>query len=236
MKQAILQASNLSKSYNQLQVLNNVSIDIAQGSFVTIMGASGAGKSTLLHMMGTLDNPDGGTVLFENTNPFSLDKKQQAAFRNQKMGFVFQFHHLLPEFSALENVCMPMWIAGKSKKEARESATALLKKVGLDGRMDHKPAQLSGGEQQRVAIARAIAMRPAILFADEPTGNLDTENANAIHNLFLELKKELGLTLVVVTHNDALAEIADRVVMMKDGCIVKDTISKSTNEHYTTNV
>ena len=226
MHQVILQGTGLSKSYNQLQVLKDVSIQIEKGSFTAIMGVSGAGKSTLLHILGTLDNPDAGRVQFEDVFPFEMDKKGQAAFRNQKMGFVFQFHHLLPEFTALENVCMPLWVAGKSKKEAKDIATQLLIKVGLKGRIDHKPSQLSGGEQQRVAIARAIAMNPPIIFADEPTGNLDTENAASVHSLFLELKNELGLTLVVVTHNDELAVIADRVIHMKDGRIVKDLVNE----------
>lgn len=220
MNHSILFAEHLTKKYNDLTVLKDVSLQIPQGSFVAIMGASGAGKSTLLHILGTLDQPDHGTVLYQGQNPFILDKKKLAHFRNAQMGFVFQFHHLLPEFTALENVCMPLWIAKQSKKKAIERATFLLQKVGMEHRMHHKPAQLSGGEQQRVAIARALAMDPPIIFADEPTGNLDTENATAIHHLFLQLKKELGITIIVVTHNDELGNIVDIVLQMKDGQII----------------
>lgn len=223
MTDTLLVAKNIRKSYHTLQVLQDVSLSVASGSFIAIMGASGAGKSTFLHILGTLDTPDSGSVLFEGKTPFSLNKKGQAAFRNQKMGFVFQFHHLLPEFTAMENVCMPMWIAGKGKKEAMERSRALLNKVGLQHRENHKPSQMSGGEQQRVAIARALAMQPQIIFADEPTGNLDTENAEGIHQLFLQLQKDLGLTIVVVTHNENLAKLADRVLLMKDGQIISDS-------------
>lgn len=223
MTETLLTAKNITKSYHTLQVLQDVSLSVASGSFIAIMGASGAGKSTFLHILGTLDTPDSGSVLFEEKAPFSLNKKEQAAFRNQKMGFVFQFHHLLPEFTAVENVCMPMWIAGKGKKEAMERSRTLLHKVGLQHRENHKPSQMSGGEQQRVAIARALAMQPQIIFADEPTGNLDTENAESIHQLFLQLQKELGITIVVVTHNEDLAKLADRVLMMKDGQIIADS-------------
>lgn len=226
MTETLLVAKNITKSYHTLQVLQDVSLSVATGSFIAIMGASGAGKSTFLHILGTLDTPDSGSVLFEGKAPFSLNKKGQAAFRNQKMGFVFQFHHLLPEFTAIENVCMPMWIAGKGKKEAMERSGALLHQVGLRHRENHKPSQMSGGEQQRVAIARALAMQPQIIFADEPTGNLDTENAESIHQLFLQLQKELGITIVVVTHNEDLAKLADRVLMMKDGQIISDSAKR----------
>ncbi len=219
----LIEAKELYKNYDTVQVLKAVSLKIEKGTFVSIMGASGAGKSTLLHILGTLDQPDKGSLLFEGKAPFQLDNKKQALFRNQQMGFVFQFHHLLPEFTALENVAMPLWIAGKSKKEATARAQELLSRVGLSHRAQHKPTQLSGGEQQRVAIARALANNPQVIFADEPTGNLDTDNANSIHELFLELKKELGITLVVVTHNQDLAQLADRLIVMKDGVIVSDT-------------
>lgn len=220
--ETLLSIRNISKNYGELAVLRDVSLDVAAGSFVAIMGASGAGKSTLLHIMGTLDTPDAGTVDIGGVNPFLLDKKKIAAFRNEQMGFVFQFHHLLPEFTALENICMPLWIGKKSKQEALQQATFLLDKVGMQYRASHKPAQMSGGEQQRVAIARALAMQPKIVFADEPTGNLDTENAAAIHDLFLQLREELGLTIVVVTHNNELAAVADRILIMKDGAIISD--------------
>lgn len=224
--ETLLRVRNISKNYGKLTVLRDVSLDVAAGSFVAIMGASGAGKSTLLHIMGTLDTPDAGTVDIAGEKPFLLDKKKIAAFRNKEMGFVFQFHHLLPEFTALENICMPLWIGGKGKKEAMDQAAFLLEKVGMQHRATHKPAQMSGGEQQRIAIARALAMQPRIIFADEPTGNLDTENAAAIHNLFLQLREELGLTIVVVTHNNDLAAIADRILIMKDGAIISDKPSR----------
>lgn len=221
MSSSILSARHLTKKYNELTVLKDVSLDITKGSFIAIMGPSGAGKSTLLHLLGTLDKPDSGEVMYDGVNPFLLDKKKLANFRNQKLGFVFQFHHLLPEFTALENVCMPLWIAKTPKKKALHKATALLEKVGMSHRLHHKPSQLSGGEQQRVAIARAIAMDTPIIFADEPTGNLDSENAIAIHELFLQLKKELGVTIVVVTHNEELANIVDTLLHMKDGKIIQ---------------
>lgn len=226
--ETLLSVQNITKNYGNLTVLRNVSLDVSRGSFVAIMGASGAGKSTLLHIMGTLDTPDSGTVMIGGAQPFAFDKKQIAKFRNEKMGFVFQFHHLLPEFTALENICMPLWIGGKSRKEAMERSEFLLEKVGMMHRRDHKPSQMSGGEQQRIAIARALAMNPSIVFADEPTGNLDTENAEAIHSLFLQLRNEFGLTIVVVTHNTDLAKIADRVLVMKDGEIISDVMNAQT--------
>lgn len=218
-----LQANNIHKKYGDLEVLKGVDIAIEKGSFNAIKGASGAGKSTLLHILGTLDKPDAGNVLIDDTAVFTLPKNAQASFRNKYMGFVFQFHHLLPEFTALENVCMPLWIHNIPKKEAVDKATQLLEKVGLGHRLQHKPSQLSGGEQQRVAIARALIQNPGIVFADEPTGNLDTDNAKEIHQLFLQLKDEFGITLVVVTHNEELAKLADRVIEMKDGIIINDS-------------
>jgi len=219
---SILQAQSLVKFYGQLKVLREVSLDIEKGTFVSIMGASGAGKSTLMHILGSLDNPTSGQVWVNGTQLYQLNTKQQSEFRNKHMGFVFQFHHLLPEFTALENVCMPLWISGISKKDATIKAQQILERVGLSHRLHHRPQEMSGGEQQRVAIARAVVNNPTILFADEPTGNLDTENANAIHQLFLDLQKETHLTLVVVTHNEELALIGDRTLIMKDGQIAQD--------------
>lgn len=215
----MLQAQNLSKKYGQLTVLSNVSLHIEKGEFVAIAGPSGAGKSTLLHLLGALDFPDTGQVSLMDQEVFKLSRKRQAAFRNRNMGFVFQFHHLLPEFTALENVCMPLWIAGRNKKEATDEAAAILKTVGLSHRTDHKPGELSGGEQQRVAIARAIVHKPSVIFADEPTGNLDTANAHAVHELFLQLREMYNQTFVIVTHNEQLAAMADRTLLMKDGRI-----------------
>lgn len=220
----MLKAQNLSKKYGQLTVLRNVSLEIKQGEFVAIAGPSGAGKSTLLHLMGALDFPDTGQVQLMDNDLFKLSRKKQAAFRNKNMGFVFQFHHLLPEFTALENVCMPLWIANKSKKEAIDAATAILKTVGLSHRLEHKPGELSGGEQQRVAIARAIVHKPSVIFADEPTGNLDTANAQAVHELFLQLREMYNQTFVIVTHNEQLAAMADRTFMMKDGNIESERV------------
>jgi len=215
----MLRAENLSKKYGQLTVLNNVSLEIGKGEFVAIAGPSGAGKSTLLHLLGALDFPDTGQVRLMGSELFKLSRKKQAAFRNKHMGFVFQFHHLLPEFTALENVCMPLWIGGTGRQEAQEAAARVLETVGMGHRTGHKPGELSGGEQQRVAIARAIVHRPSVVFADEPTGNLDTANAQAIHELFLELRAAYQQTFVIVTHNEQLADMADRTLMMKDGRI-----------------
>jgi lipoprotein-releasing system ATP-binding protein len=213
----MLAANNLSKKYGRLQVLNQVSLEIKKGEFVAIAGPSGAGKSTLLHILGGLDTPDTGQVKLMNQELFKLSGKKQAAFRNQHMGFVFQFHHLLPEFTALENVCMPLWIAGISKQRATAEASQILQTIGLGHRADHKPAELSGGEQQRVAIARAIVHRPSVVFADEPTGNLDSANAQAVHELFLQLRSMYDQTFVIVTHNEQLASMADRTLFMRDG-------------------
>jgi lipoprotein-releasing system ATP-binding protein len=216
----MLQASHLFKKHDTLTVVNDVSLHIAAGEFVAITGPSGAGKSSLLHLLGGLDAPDAGAVTIRDTPLFSLPRRQQSRFRAQNIGFVFQAHHLLPEFSALENTAMPLWIAGQSKKKGLENAAATLQLVGLEHRLHHKPAELSGGEQQRVAIARALVAQPAIVFADEPTGNLDSANANAVHDLFLELQHSLGQTFVIVTHNEMLAHRTDRVIPMQDGRIV----------------
>jgi lipoprotein-releasing system ATP-binding protein len=214
--------SNLSKSYGSLEVLKSVDVEIKQGEVVSITGPSGAGKSTLLQLLGTLDLPKGGTVSYDGVEVSKLRSNKLAAFRNQNIGFIFQFHHLLPEFTALENVCMPAFILGISKAEAAIRATELLELLGLKGRLEHKPNELSGGEQQRVAVARALMNNPKVIFADEPSGNLDTDNAEDLHNLFFKLRDELGQTFVIVTHNEELAAMADRVIKMKDGVVVKD--------------
>lgn len=217
----MLEVKHLVKKYGSLAVVNDVSLSIEKGELVSITGASGAGKSSLLHLMGALDIPDTGRVLIEGVDLFSLSEKKQAKFRNEKIGFVFQFHHLLPEFSAIENVAMPLWIAGKDKREGLKNAAEMLEIVGLSARADNKPAALSGGEQQRVAIARALINRPTIVMADEPTGNLDSANADAIHQLFVRLRKDLSQTFVLVTHNKDLAALADRNLEMRDGRIIQ---------------
>lgn len=220
----MLTAKGLSKKYGTLTVVNNVSLSINEGEIVSIMGASGAGKSTLLHLLGALDKPDAGNVQISNTDIFKLSAKKQAQFRNKHMGFVFQFHHLLPEFSAIENVAMPLWISGKEKKAALSQAGKMLETVGLLGRLENKPSEMSGGEQQRVAIARALINKPSLVMADEPTGNLDSTNAQAIHQLFIDLRKQLGQTFVMITHNEELASMTDRTLVMKDGKIVEEQI------------
>jgi len=218
----MLSAKNLFKKYGSFTVVNNVSLNVAKGEIVSIIGPSGAGKSTLLHLVGALDKPDGGTVLIEGTDILQLPPKKQARFRNSHVGFVFQFHHLLPEFSAVENVAVPLWIKGVSKKQALLQAAEMLNVVGLGGRLENKPSELSGGEQQRVAIARALVNNPSVVMADEPTGNLDSANAHALHNLFLQLRDKFGQTFVMITHNDALAKMTDRTLTMQDGKIVNE--------------
>ena len=222
----MLAAENLLKKYSNLTVVDGVSLSIAKGELVSVTGPSGAGKSTLLHLLGGLDKPDSGTVRIQDTNLFSLSEKKQAAFRNRQMGFVFQFHHLLPEFSAVENVAVPLWINGAGRKEALSKAGDMLNVVGLGNRLDNKPSELSGGEQQRVAIARALVNQPAVIMADEPTGNLDSNNALAVHKLFLDLRNKLGQTFVMITHNEELASMTDRTLMMKDGKIVEERYNK----------
>jgi len=211
----------LCKSFNnngvEIEVLKDLDLDLDQGETVAIVGASGIGKSTLLHILGTLDRPDSGTVLFQNKNVFRFDDVRLANFRNETIGFVFQFHHLLPEFTALENVMMPALIKGLNKKEAITAAEAILTRVGLAHRLPHRMGELSGGEQQRVALARALVMKPAILLADEPTGNLDKKNSEQVHRLLSELNQELGMTLVVVTHNPDLAAYMSRRVTLAEG-------------------
>jgi lipoprotein-releasing system ATP-binding protein len=220
LKHSMLVAQNLFRHYGHLTVVHDVSLEIRKGEIVSITGPSGAGKSTLLHLLGSLDRPDRGSVRIDGTDLFALPARSQARFRNRHIGFVFQFHHLLPEFSARENVAMPLWIAGKGRKESLQDADEMLRQVGLESRLDNKPSELSGGEQQRVAIARALINRPSIVMADEPTGNLDSANAQAIHELFLELRDRLGQTFVMITHNDALAAHTDRTLLMKDGHLV----------------
>ncbi len=218
----MLTAQHLYKAYGDLTVVRDVSLDIASGEMVAIIGPSGAGKSTLLHLLGALDRPDKGSVRIRDTEVFSLPAGKQAKFRNQQLGFVFQSHHLLPEFSAAENVAMPLWIRGNGRKAGLAAAEAMLERVGLAARTGNKPSQLSGGEQQRVAIARALINKPAILMADEPTGNLDTANAESIHSLFLDLRRDLGQTIILITHNEALAARTDRTLVMKDGAIIEE--------------
>lgn len=216
----MLKATGIKKTYGNLPILKGVDLNVAAAEIVSIIGASGAGKSTLLHILGSLDKPDEGTVTLNNIAVSELSGKALSEFRNQQIGFVFQFHHLLPEFTALENICIPAFIAKKPKKEAEKKALELLEFFGLSARGHHKPNQLSGGEQQRVAVARALINSPAIVLADEPSGNLDSANAQALHQLFVDLRDNFKQTFVIVTHNDDLAKISDRVVTMKDGFII----------------
>ena len=216
----IIQASGITKSFGDLQVLRGVDFSAAKGEVVAITGASGAGKTTLLQILGTLSTPDGGSLMIDGENPLALSSRALSSFRGRKIGFVFQFHHLLPEFTALENVMIPALIAGRSAKEAAEAARGLLQEVGLAERAGHKPSELSGGEAQRVAIARALINRPAVLFADEPTGNLDSVTKEEIHRLFFSLRNRLGQTIIIVTHDPALAALCDRSLTMKDGQFV----------------
>ncbi len=211
---------DLSKKYGSLTVLKSVNVSINKGEILGITGPSGAGKSTLLQILGTLDFAENGSIEFDGKDLLSLSPKKIAKFRNENIGFIFQFHHLLPEFTALENVCMPALISGLEKKDAEEKALKLLKTLGLEHRINHKPNELSGGEQQRVSVARALINNPSVIFADEPSGNLDTENARYLHQLFHSLRDEYGQTFVIVTHNHELANMADRVIEMRDGQIV----------------
>lgn len=216
----MLKALNITKSYGQLSVLKGVDISVNKGEIVSILGSSGAGKSSLLHILGTLDKADTGSISINDQSVEGLKGKELAAFRNQHIGFVFQFHHLLPEFSAIENVCIPGWIAGRKRKEVEAEAAALLEKLGLGNRKEHKPQELSGGEQQRVAVARALINQPVIVFADEPTGNLDSKNAKELHDLFVSLRDEFQQSFLIVTHNEELASMSDRSLFMRDGLIL----------------
>lgn len=216
----MLSAQQIIKSYGDLKVLRGIDLTIQTGEIVSIVGSSGAGKSTLLHILGTLDRPDSGCLEIAGETITTLKPKALARFRNQHIGFVFQFHHLLPEFNALENVSIPGWIAGAPKKQVEKRAYELLERLGLQDRISHKPSALSGGEQQRVAVARALINSPKIIFADEPTGNLDSAHARELHELFLDLRKDFNQTFLIVTHNEELAGMSDRIVHMKDGRIV----------------
>lgn len=213
----MLKAGNIHKSYGNLKILKGVDLHVQKGEVVSIVGSSGAGKSTLLHILGTLDRPDEGNVWIDGTNVSTLKQKKLSAFRNENIGFVFQFHHLLPEFTALENICMPAFIKGLGKKQAEVKAIELMKMLGIEDRAQHKPSAMSGGEQQRVSVARSLINSPKIILADEPSGNLDTENSTALHTLFFELRDRFEQTFVIVTHNEELAKISDRTIQMKDG-------------------
>ncbi len=216
----MIQLSHIDKSFGSLKVLKDVSLEIESSKVITIVGPSGAGKSTLLHLIGTLDRPDNGDVVIDGVKVNNLDDDTLSEFRSKHIGFVFQFHHLLPEFSAVENVMLPMLIAGKTRSEAKTRAWELLSFLKLDSRMEHKPSELSGGEQQRVAVARALANNPDLILADEPSGNLDTENAKNLHQLFFDLRDQFHQTFVIVTHNEELARLSDRRVVMRDGEII----------------
>lgn len=215
----MIQANGIYKSFGNVDVIKGIDLQIDNGEIVTIVGASGAGKSTLLQIIGTLEKADKGDVLFNGQNVSKMNQKNLAAFRNKNIGFVFQFHHLLPEFTALENICIPAYIAGVSKKDATERAMQLLEYLKLTDRTDHKPSMLSGGEQQRIAVARALINKPSVILADEPSGNLDSQNAKELHELFFKLREKTGQTFVIVTHNNELALMADRMLTIKDGKI-----------------
>ncbi len=217
----MIEVKDIHKSYGKLNVLKGISLKIPEKKVISIIGASGTGKSTLLHILGTLDYPDSGEVLYDNINVATYSSDKLAAFRNNNIGFVFQFHHLLPEFTALENVCIPAWIKGAGKKEAEKRALELLGLMGLKDRISHKPNELSGGEQQRVSVARALVNNPQIVLADEPSGNLDTHTKNELHQLFFSLRDELGQTFVIVTHDNSLAELSDQKILLQDGRIVE---------------
>ena len=217
----ILVAENIKKSYRNLHILLGVDLEIKKGEMLSITGKSGTGKSTLLHILGTLDHADDGKVSIENTDVSSLNAKQLAHFRNDKIGFIFQFHHLLAEFTAVENVCIPALIRGDNKNKAIARSKELLSYLGLSDRLNHKPAQLSGGEQQRVAVARALVNQPSIVFADEPTGNLDNQTSEEMHQLFLKMQKDFNQTFVIVTHNKELAKLSDRMLEMAGGTLHK---------------
>lgn len=216
----MISAQNIEKSFGTLKVLKGISLEVSRNEIVSIVGASGAGKTTLLHILGTLEKPDSGLVLYEGRNIFSLNDRQKSAFRNRDIGFIFQFHHLLPEFSALENIMLPSMIAGIPKRKAEAKALELMDYLGITERREHKPSRMSGGEQQRVAVARALINSPKVLLADEPSGNLDSKNAGDLHQLFRRLRNDLNQTIVIITHNNELAAIADRRLEIKDGLFV----------------
>ena len=220
MQPKLLLAKDICKNYGAVPVLKGVSMELSKGELVSIVGPSGAGKSTLLYILSSLEKADKGQIFFQNVAIDQLNNQQLAQFRNTRIGFVFQFHHLLPEFTAIENIAIPGWIGKQDKKTVAKKALELLDYLGLADKQDKKPHQLSGGEQQRIAVARALINQPAIIFADEPTGNLDSENAHAMHELFLRLKKELNQSFLIVTHNEALAALSDRTLTMKDGLFV----------------
>ena len=215
----MIKVKNIQLNYSDLEVLKGVNLNIKEGEFVSIVGSSGAGKTTLLQIIGTLENPTSGKIIIDGTDITSLSDKELSNFRNENIGFVFQFHNLLTEFTALENVCLPAFISGKNRNETEERAKELLNLLNMGNRLDHKPNELSGGEQQRVAVARALINNPSIILADEPSGNLDSENAKSLHELLQKLNKDLNFTIVVVTHNDKLANITDRKLEIKDGKI-----------------
>jgi lipoprotein-releasing system ATP-binding protein len=217
---AMIQASHISKSFQGIQVLKDISLQIQKAEIVSIIGASGAGKSSLLQILGTLDKPDSGNLEIAQTNIKQLSANQLAEFRNKQIGFVFQFHQLLPEFTAIENICMPAFISGTSKQKSMEKAAELLDLMGLTHRATHRPSELSGGEQQRVAVARALINSPSVILADEPSGNLDSNAAKHLHELFFELRAKFNQTFVIVTHNQQLAAMSDRMLTIKDGCII----------------
>ncbi|MFA5477877.1 MAG: ABC transporter ATP-binding protein [Bacteroidales bacterium] len=216
----MIRAENIHKSYGALHVLKGIDLEIQKGEIVSIVGASGAGKSTLLHILGTLDRPDKGSIFYDNLQVDLLPERKFSEFRNREIGFVFQFHHLLPEFTALENVCIPAFIQGISRSKSEEKAHKLLKFLNLEDRATHKPAQLSGGEQQRLAVARALINDPAVILADEPSGNLDSKSSVELHQLFFDLRKQFNQTFIIVTHNAALADMADRKLTIADGRIL----------------
>lgn len=216
----ILEANQLYKSFGRLPILRGVDLSVEKGEIVSIVGASGAGKSTLLHIIGTLDRPDTGRIIINGTDVSELNEKKMSLFRNKHIGFVFQFHHLLPEFTALENVCIPAFIGNVGKQEAEARGMELLERLGVQHRAQHKPSEMSGGEQQRVSVARALMNNPSLILADEPSGNLDSENAASLHQLFFELRASLNQTFIIVTHNEELASISDRTVHMRDGEIL----------------
>lgn len=224
----MIKVRDIRKSYGQLEVLRGIDLDVKRGEVMSIVGPSGAGKTTLLQIVGTLDRPDSGEVMFDGENILRLNDNKQAAFRNANIGFVFQFHQLLPEFTVLENVAMPALIGGRPRTEAYSRAKELIDYLGLGSRMDHKPMQLSGGERQRAAVARALINRPSVILADEPSGSLDSRNREELHKLFFDLRRDMGQTFVIVTHDEALAGQCDRIVHMNDGKITKISTNATT--------